>query len=83
MPERAKGFAMFDWTLKIKMDGQWESCRYSTQLLAENAYESVLKDYGKRISQAQLIARDGTVLLLGMIRKAAARSDAPQAEAHC
>ena len=60
---------MFDWTLKIEVDGQWESCRYSTQSLAQNAYEAVLKDYGKRISQAQLISKDGTVRLLKILSK--------------
>lgn len=60
---------MFDWTLKIEVDGQWESCRYSTQSLAQNAYEAVLKDYGKRISQAQLVSKDGTVRLLKILSK--------------
>lgn len=60
---------MLDWTLKIEVDGQWESCRYSTQFLAQNAYESVLKDYGRRISQAQLISKDGVIRLLKIISK--------------
>jgi hypothetical protein len=75
---------MFDWTLKIEVDGQWETCRYSSQLLARNAYESILQDYGKRISQAQLVYTDGTVKLLEMKPQAAAvRPDAMHGQARC